>query len=443
MEDPERKRMALEAADESRANAASLLLLPDDTEGNLHEAARAVRLEDDPPEHTPHLLSGSDEDEGLVVGCEEQLGGVEPADERQRRVDHVKHLHQQIHVLLARSVVDDDDRLLVAAARLLRAPRVLDDLRVDDVVDFLALLAEPSAFRDAEDRRRAALLVVRVRAMQTVAQEDLVSWHGIAAAALTAVWVRLSRIIAAARCGAVQRKQRRERHLWPGGKHNGSHCLFAAVNEIGELHLFLCELIANATGRKIRAKTCRAIECLVVDHTHPHRRGDELGGPSWPLHVASCGGDKASLAEHLAELFLGDAPRLSREWRHVLLLHVPRTAAHVCRGPARRVRRTAWQRSLEKLLPLGEREGGDLLFGHRRRGRFDGALDRALLHARRLRRRLARGGNLRQPATSRHGDDDSRRSLEPDTPLIAFCRSHPNTPYLIEERFNWRQHAHN
>ena len=42
-----------------RTNAASLLLLPDDTEGNLHEAARAVRLEDDPPEHTPHLSRGS------------------------------------------------------------------------------------------------------------------------------------------------------------------------------------------------------------------------------------------------------------------------------------------------------------------------------------------------------------------------------------------------
>ena len=82
----------LEHGNEARAHAIALLLLAHDTEGNLEKATRAVRLEHDRAEHAPRRLGLTEQHEGLVVGCEDELRGVGAPDERQRRVDNVDDL---------------------------------------------------------------------------------------------------------------------------------------------------------------------------------------------------------------------------------------------------------------------------------------------------------------------------------------------------------------
>lgn len=127
----------------------------------------------------------------MVIGREDELGRVGPADERQREVDHLEQLHQQRHVLLAGAVVGEEGEGLVATARLLRLHRVLEDLGVDDVIVREARRAEPRALGHGGHGGHAALLVVVVAAVEPVAQQDLVAAHRLAAAAERAVRVHL------------------------------------------------------------------------------------------------------------------------------------------------------------------------------------------------------------------------------------------------------------
>ena len=129
----QRERVLLEAREQPRAHAVALLLLAHDAECDLEESARAVRLDDDAAQHAAHLavVGGAHEQDGLVVGCEGELGRVGLADERQRRVDHLEQLAEQADVLLARAVVGDHDRVLGATLGLLRLALILEHLRGD------------------------------------------------------------------------------------------------------------------------------------------------------------------------------------------------------------------------------------------------------------------------------------------------------------------------
>lgn len=57
----------------SRLHLTALLLLADDTKGNLEEASRRVRLEDDAADDAPHLFGRARHDERVVVRREEHL----------------------------------------------------------------------------------------------------------------------------------------------------------------------------------------------------------------------------------------------------------------------------------------------------------------------------------------------------------------------------------
>ena len=81
MEDAEGDGVRLEPVEQARANAVTLLLLPDDTEGDLEESSHAVGFEYDGAEHAPGRCGRAQQHERLMVGCEDELGGVRASDE--------------------------------------------------------------------------------------------------------------------------------------------------------------------------------------------------------------------------------------------------------------------------------------------------------------------------------------------------------------------------
>eukprot|EP00322_Chrysochromulina_rotalis_P005063 CAMPEP_0115840680 /NCGR_PEP_ID=MMETSP0287-20121206/6897_1 /TAXON_ID=412157 /ORGANISM="Chrysochromulina rotalis, Strain UIO044" /LENGTH=498 /DNA_ID=CAMNT_0003294301 /DNA_START=221 /DNA_END=1715 /DNA_ORIENTATION=- len=375
MQHAERVRVLLEAAEQARADARALLLLAHDAEGNLEEAARAVRLENDGAEHAFRRLLLTHEHQGLVVGRKHELGSIRAPDERQRRVDDIDDFVEERHVLVADAVVTEHDHRLLSTHALDGSPLVLLDHRVDDVSVGDASRAEPRALGHVLDGRVAALLVVAADAAQPVAQEDLVATLRLAAAAERAV-----------RIGLRIRRARRDVHR----------------------PMHLQELLERGPDVAVVGGTVAGVARLEHDrtqrpaHTRAARERDEVcdrdGAPRVVLehspiylvhaaHLAAVAGTVASttfgllgaaddaptdggadnalarggglgqlhglvlvfarLGDHAVHRCLRLLARLQRRRRRVGLAKVPRAAADIGLVPARRRRPSIGQRRLE------------------------------------------------------------------------------------------------
>mmetsp|Transcript_11337 Transcript_11337/g.35834 ORF Transcript_11337/g.35834 Transcript_11337/m.35834 type:complete len:409 (+) Transcript_11337:415-1641(+) len=340
-----RECVLLEVRHQARAEAAALLLLADDTKGNLEEASRRVRLEDDAADDAPHLFGRARHDERVVVRREEHLCGIRAANERQRRVDELEQVVQQVDVLQPAPVVAHRHDGLVAASRVCRIARVLEHLWVHLVATRDTLWAQPRPLRHRLHLGLAAALVVAVGATQAVAEQDLVALQRLAARANQAVRVVLRVALRGDGCDAVRLSEGVERTLRLRLERDGCERPLGGVarggGEIERLEDEPRRVVEDPPVVLVVAArdVVRPHSTPSADDPTPHRRRHDSQALDGLVGAEAAHG-------RLAPLLVEDAPHrrlargtgLARQPVGVFALHVPRRPAHVRRAPAGRRR---------------------------------------------------------------------------------------------------------